>query len=78
MNCNERIDLGPNRWAEQQIKKALNVLVFLSPGLLQVAASDLKGMEFSQQVQCKDQSDVSLYSITLNPFKVTSHLRACY
>lgn len=40
MNCNERVDLGPSRWAEQQIKNALNVFVFLSPGLLHLCGND--------------------------------------
>jgi len=78
MNANERLDLGPTRWAEQQIKNALNVLVFLSPELLRLCASDLEGVQFSHQVQCKDQSDISLFSTTLYPSKVTSRLRACY
>ena len=59
MNSNERVDLGPTRWAEQQIKNARNVLVFLSPELLRLCASGLEEAEFSQQVQCKDQSDVT-------------------
>ncbi|XP_020605806.1 uncharacterized protein LOC110044579 isoform X2 [Orbicella faveolata] len=49
MNANERLDLGPTRWAEQQIKNALNVLVFLSPELLRLCASDLEGVQFSHQ-----------------------------
>lgn len=59
MNSNKLIDLGPTRWAEQQIRKARNVLVFLSPGLLRLCGSD-GGAEFSHQVQCANQSDIPL------------------
>ena len=31
---------GPTRWAEQQIRRARNVLIFLSPGLLRLSGVD--------------------------------------
>ena len=74
MNSNELVDLGPTRWAEQQIKNARNVLVFLSPELLRLCASGLEGAESSQQVQWKDNP-------MLDTYKVTSRLRgllSCY
>ncbi|XP_078348238.1 uncharacterized protein LOC144633268 isoform X1 [Oculina patagonica] len=49
MNSSERIDLGPTRWAEQQIKKARNVLVFLSPGLLRLCGGDGEETDSSHQ-----------------------------
>ena len=66
MNSNELVDLGPTRWAEQQIE---NALVFLPPEL-RLCASGLEGAEFSQQVQWKDNP-------MLDTSKVTSRLRAC-
>ncbi|XP_068761270.1 uncharacterized protein [Montipora capricornis] len=36
MSSNEMVNLGPTRWAEQQIKKASKILVFLSPGILRM------------------------------------------
>ncbi|KAJ7382990.1 hypothetical protein OS493_031492 [Desmophyllum pertusum] len=51
MNSTEFIDLGPTRWAEQQIRKARNILVFLSPGLLRLCGGDGEEKEFSHQVK---------------------------
>lgn len=39
MSSNEMVDLGPTRWAEQQIKKAHKILVFLSPGILRLCGA---------------------------------------
>ena len=77
MNCNERVDLGPSRWAEQQIKNALNVFVFLSPGLLHLCGNDDEAEVSSHQVLCKDQSEFYL-SLLLYLSKVTSRFRASY
>lgn len=35
---------GPTRWAETQIRRASKVLVFLSPGLLRLAADGCEGL----------------------------------
>lgn len=40
MVSSELSSLGPTRWAENQIRKAKKVLVFLSPGLLKLASAD--------------------------------------
>lgn len=34
------LSCGPTRWAEQQIRRARNVLIFLSPGLLRLSGVD--------------------------------------
>ena len=56
MDANKLLDLGPTRWAEQEIKNALYVLVFLSPGLLRLCASDGEEADSSDQVQCEDHT----------------------
>lgn len=48
MVTNEISSQGPPRWAENQIKRAKKVLVFLSPGLLELASSDGREIENSQ------------------------------
>lgn len=48
MNSSELVS-GPTRWAEQQIKRARNVLVFLSPGLLCLCGSDSEETEAHQE-----------------------------
>jgi len=40
MMSSELSSQGPTRWAENQIRKAKKVLVFLSPGLLSLASAD--------------------------------------
>ena len=50
MNCNELVNLGPTRWAEQQIKKACKILVFLSPGLLRLGGTVDEDSQCSNQV----------------------------
>ena len=40
MMSSEISSQGPARWAENQIRKAKKVLVFLSPSLLRLASSD--------------------------------------
>lgn len=49
MDCNELVKLGPTRWAEQQIKKAHKILVFLSPGLLRLCGTDDEDSHYSNQ-----------------------------
>lgn len=51
MSCNELVNLGPTRWAEQQIKKAHKILVFLSPGLLRMCGGtdDNDTQSYSQE-----------------------------
>ena len=79
MNSNERVDLGPTRWAEQQIKNARNVFVFLSPELRRLCASDVEGAEFSQQVLCKDQSDITpIQSDVTFACLLLNNMRSCY
>ena len=51
MDCNELVKLGPTRWAEQQIKKAHKILVFLSPGLLRLCGTDDEDSHNSNQVE---------------------------
>ncbi|XP_058951472.1 uncharacterized protein [Pocillopora verrucosa] len=50
MVTNEISSQGPPRWAENQIKRAKKVLVFLSPGLLELASSDGREIENSQDI----------------------------
>lgn len=50
MVTNEISSQGPPRWAENQIKRAKKVLVFLSPGLLELASSDGRETENSQDI----------------------------
>nr|XP_058951547.1 uncharacterized protein LOC131779036 isoform X5 [Pocillopora verrucosa]XP_058951548.1 uncharacterized protein LOC131779036 isoform X6 [Pocillopora verrucosa] len=40
---------GPTRWAEQQIRRARNVLIFLSPGLLRLSGVDEDDPETHQE-----------------------------
>lgn len=44
------VNLGPERWAEQQIKKASKVLVFLSPRLLRLCGTEEDETQYSSQV----------------------------
>ena len=49
MVSSELSSQGPTRWAENQIKKAKQVLVFLSPGLLKLASTDgCEGIQSSE------------------------------
>ena len=50
MSCSEMVNLGPERWAEQQIKKASKVLVFLSPRLLRLCGTEEDETQYSSQV----------------------------
>lgn len=53
MSSNEMVDLGPTRWAEQQIKKAHKILVFLSPGILRLCgAADEDKQSLHQVTWC--------------------------
>lgn len=49
MSCNELVNLGPTRWAEQQIKKACKILVFLSPGLVRLCGTGDEDSQCSNQ-----------------------------
>ncbi|KAM7435159.1 hypothetical protein ABFA07_014885 [Porites harrisoni] len=60
MSCSEMANLGPERWAEQQIKKASKVLVFLSPRLLRLCGAEEDETQYSSQEHKRVWYEVSL------------------
>ncbi|XP_073245596.1 uncharacterized protein [Porites lutea] len=60
MSCSEMVNLGPERWAEQQIKKASKVLVFLSPRLLRLCGAEEDETQYSSQEHKRVWYEVSL------------------
>lgn len=62
MMSSELSSQGPTRWAENQIRKAKKVLVFLSPSLLSLASADEREENRSQvrRLFCRGQCIVHL------------------